>query len=98
MRRPKGIVVDNPARGVRLTEVDGAEITERPLRPRLLDGGAVHPARAILRLNRAVGAERGRGQAEPQSTRLGLDVQRIAATRPVGYSLDSSNLQMVRPW
>ena len=45
------IVVDNPAgvsRGVRFAEIDGNEITERPLRLRLADDGAVHRVRVTL--------------------------------------------------
>jgi cyclic beta-1,2-glucan synthetase len=45
------IVVDNPAavsRGVSLAEIDGVEITERPLRLRLADDGAVHRVRITL--------------------------------------------------
>jgi cyclic beta-1,2-glucan synthetase len=45
------IVVDNPARvsrGVRFAEVDGVEITERPLRLRLVDDRAVHRVRVAL--------------------------------------------------
>ena len=45
------IVVDNPAgvsRGVRFAEVDGVEITERPLRLRMADDGAVHRVRVTL--------------------------------------------------
>jgi cyclic beta-1,2-glucan synthetase len=39
------IVVDNPAgvnRGVHFAEVDGIEITERPLRVQVVDDSAIH--------------------------------------------------------
>jgi len=45
------IVVDNPAgvsRGVQFAEIDGVEITERPLRLRMVDDGAVHRVRVAL--------------------------------------------------
>jgi cyclic beta-1,2-glucan synthetase len=45
------IVVDNPAgvsRGVQFAEIDGVEITERPLRLRMVDDGAVHRVRVTL--------------------------------------------------
>jgi cyclic beta-1,2-glucan synthetase len=45
------IVVDNPngvSRGVRFAEVDGIEISERPLRLRLVDDGAVHRVHVTL--------------------------------------------------
>jgi cyclic beta-1,2-glucan synthetase len=45
------IIVDNPAgvsRGVLFAEIDGVEITERPLRLRLVDDGAVHRVRVTL--------------------------------------------------
>jgi cyclic beta-1,2-glucan synthetase len=45
------IIVDNPAgvsRGVRFAEIDGVEITARPLRLRLVDDGAVHRVRVTL--------------------------------------------------
>jgi cyclic beta-1,2-glucan synthetase len=45
------IIVDNPAgigRGVRFAEIDGVEISERPLRLRMVDDGAVHRVRVTL--------------------------------------------------
>ena len=45
------IIVDNAAgvsRGVRFAEIDGVEITERPLRLRMVDDGAVHRVRVTL--------------------------------------------------
>jgi hypothetical protein len=45
------IIVDNSAgvsRGARLVEIDGVEITERPLRPRAEDDGAVRRVRVTL--------------------------------------------------
>ena len=45
------IVVDNPdgvSQGVRFAESDGVEISERPLRLRLVDDGAVHRIRITL--------------------------------------------------
>jgi cyclic beta-1,2-glucan synthetase len=45
------IVVDNPAgvsRGVRFAQVDGVEVTQRPLRLRMADDGAVHRVRVTL--------------------------------------------------
>jgi cyclic beta-1,2-glucan synthetase len=45
------VVVDNSAgvsRGVRFAEIDGIEITERPVRLRMADDGAVHRVRLTL--------------------------------------------------
>jgi cyclic beta-1,2-glucan synthetase len=45
------IVVDNPAgvsRGVRFAEIDGVEVTERPLRLPMVDDGAVHRVHVTL--------------------------------------------------
>jgi cyclic beta-1,2-glucan synthetase len=54
VRRQAGryeILVENPAgvsRGVLTAQVDGVEITERPLRLRMIDDGAVHRVRVIM--------------------------------------------------
>jgi cyclic beta-1,2-glucan synthetase len=45
------IIVDNPdgvSRGVRFAEMDGVEITDRPLRLRMVDVGAVHRVHVMM--------------------------------------------------